>query len=415
MSRSLYLAALVAIAAPVAAPAREVPFFFKAGDRIVFLGDSITEQYQYSNYLELYLTTRMPEAKFTFLNAGIGGDTAEGGARRFQQHVLDEKPTAITINFGMNDGGYGKFNEDRNKVFREKTAEMLKAAKAAGVRVALCSPNAVDPRVKSNGPEYFETQKQFYAPLKEIAAEHGAVYAEQYGVTRAAIEQMIKDDPTADKAKPYYDGFHTSPPGAMLMAHAILTQLQAPALVSSVAITNGEAKTEYCTVSDLTVTDSGVSFTRLDQALPLPLQEDWLSMLPYMNELNDLNLYTLQVTGLKAGNYDVQIDGVTVQSTTAEALAKGINLGNLRKGPIFEHAQQVFQAITQKNFVNMQRFRGTILTNPPQWIAKDTRELWNRDKLAQSQKLLAEIEKQQAQVWKLAMPKEHKFAVVASK
>src|SRR5438105_2550264 len=35
-------------------------FFFKRGDSIVFLGDSISEQYQYSSYIELYLTTRFP-------------------------------------------------------------------------------------------------------------------------------------------------------------------------------------------------------------------------------------------------------------------------------------------------------------------------------------------------------------------
>jgi hypothetical protein len=32
-------------------------FFFKSGDRVLFLGDSITEQYQYSTDIELYLTT----------------------------------------------------------------------------------------------------------------------------------------------------------------------------------------------------------------------------------------------------------------------------------------------------------------------------------------------------------------------
>src|SRR4051812_43296048 len=69
-------------------------FFFKPGDRIVFLGDSITEQYQYSTDIELYLTTRFPTGNFTFLNAGIGGDTANGGAGRFKAHVLDDKPTA---------------------------------------------------------------------------------------------------------------------------------------------------------------------------------------------------------------------------------------------------------------------------------------------------------------------------------
>ncbi len=66
-------------------------FFFKAGDRVLFLGDSITEQYQYSTDIELNLTTRFPNWNCLFLNAG----TATGGAGRFATHVLAEKPTAI--------------------------------------------------------------------------------------------------------------------------------------------------------------------------------------------------------------------------------------------------------------------------------------------------------------------------------
>ena len=46
---------------------------------------------------------------------------ANGGAGRFKAHVLDEKPTAVTINFGMNDGGYGAFNPNANKTYVEKT------------------------------------------------------------------------------------------------------------------------------------------------------------------------------------------------------------------------------------------------------------------------------------------------------
>src|SRR5438876_10672897 len=90
-------------------------FFFRSGDRILFLGDSITAQYQYSTDIELYLTTRFPKWNITFLNAGIGGDTATGGARRFSNQVLAEKPTCVTIDFGMNDGGYGGFNESRHQ------------------------------------------------------------------------------------------------------------------------------------------------------------------------------------------------------------------------------------------------------------------------------------------------------------
>ena len=131
-------AARAADTKPVAAADDAQGFFFKPNDRIVFLGDSITAQYQYSTYIELYLTTRMPKGNFTFINAGIGGDTANGGAGRFQNHVLAEKPTAITINFGMNDGGYGAFNPDASKNFVEKTAAMLEMANKAG-RGSRCS------------------------------------------------------------------------------------------------------------------------------------------------------------------------------------------------------------------------------------------------------------------------------------
>jgi lysophospholipase L1-like esterase len=141
-------------------------FPFKEGDRVMFLGDSITEQYQYSSDIERYLATRFPAWKLSFMNAGIGGDTATGGANRFQQHVLDEKPTIVTINFGMNDGGYGGFDANRHKPYVENTTKMLTMAKDAGVRVVLISPNAVDWRKNKDRLVYLETQKQFYAPLK---------------------------------------------------------------------------------------------------------------------------------------------------------------------------------------------------------------------------------------------------------
>jgi lysophospholipase L1-like esterase len=388
-------------------------FFFKPGDRVVFLGDSITEQYQYSTYMELYLTTRFPKANFVFLNAGIGGDTAHGGAARFQSHILDEKPTALTINFGMNDGGYGKFDENRNKVYREKTAEMLKRAKDAGVRVALCSPNAVDPRVKSNGQEYFETQKQFYAPLKEIATQGGAAYADQYGVTRAAIEAMTKDDPKAEKAKPYYDGFHTSPPGGMLMAHAILTQLKAPALVSHVGHSVGSGVKEIgCKVADLKSSDTEVSFTRTDDALPLPIQKDWLPMLPYTNQLNDLNRYELLITGLKEGSYDITIDGTKVATHTNKELAAGVNLGNATTGPVFDHAQQVLNAINAKNNLVRSRFFDVLRFNPPGWVKIENLA---EQKKAEAAKRLPAIEAAQKKVNELAQPKPHKWEVKAAK
>ena len=71
---------------------------------------------------------------------------------------------------------------------------------------------------KALAREYFETQKQFFAPLKDVAAKHGAAYVDQYTITRTATDKMGVDDPMAKTAVPYGDGFHTSPPGGLDMA-----------------------------------------------------------------------------------------------------------------------------------------------------------------------------------------------------
>lgn len=386
-------------------------YFFQPKDRIVFLGDSITEQYQYSTYMELYLTTRFPKADYFFLNAGIGGDTAQGGANRFRSQVLAEKPNKVTINFGMNDGGYGKFNPQANKVFIERTRDMLRMAKEAGVKVALVSPNAVDPRNKSNGAEYVETQKLFYAPLAGAAKEFGVPFVDQYAITRAAQDLMAKDDPKAEKAKPYPDGFHTAGPGGMLMAHAILTGLGSPAVVSEATIDAAQAKStgKDCEITDLKANETAVSFQRLDAAMPWPIQKDWLPMLPYTNQLKDLNWYGLKVAGLKEGNYAVKIDGEEVARFTASQLAEGVNLGNVTSGNVWKHGTALLQAIDAKNRVVHGRFRGVHLAQIPDWLA----DVASERKPVELEKRMKQITEAQAKVNELAKPKAHTFSVVA--
>jgi lysophospholipase L1-like esterase len=413
MPRLLTFALSLAVFGPAVAADPPKDFFFRPRDRVLFLGDSITEQYQYSTDIELYLTTRFPGADFFFLNAGIGGDTANGGAGRFQGHVLDEKPTAVTINFGMNDGGYGKFDEGRNKQFVEKTAAMLKMAKAAGVRVALISPNAVDRRLKSNGAEYLETQKQFYAPLKGIAEQFGVPFADQYAITRAASERMENDDPKAATAKPYPDGFHTASPGGLLMAWAILTELGAPALVSDVTIDAkaGTVAAKQCAVEKVVATATEVSFTRADEALPLPVQKDWLPMLPYTNGLKDLNWYGLTVKGLTAGDYAVKIDGVEVGRYTAAQLADGVNLGTATAGPVWEQGSKVFRAINDKNKIVHGRFRGVVMPPVPDYL----KDVAAERKPAELKKRMDQIAAAQAEVNRMVRPTPHRFEVVAAK
>ena len=392
----------------VASAAQPDDFFFKKGDRIVFLGDSITEQYQYSTDIELYLTTRFPDWDLTFLNAGIGGDTATGGAHRFANHVLAEKPTAVTIDFGMNDGGYGAFDQGRFDNYVKNTEVMLKAAKDAGVRVALISPNAVEVRTAPNLKTYLETQKQFYAPLKDLAEKYQVPFVDQYAVTRAVMEKIAADNAPV-KAFPG-GGVHTGPGGGLLMAHTILVGLKAPAVVSDLEIDAAAkkvGKATGCKADKVEGGAEGVSFERTDEALPLPVQKDWRDILPYVDQLKDLNDYGLKVSGLKDGKYALSIDGKDVATFTAADLAGGVNLGNLGSGPLFDQGQEVFKAINEKNDLLHHRFRDVVMKGAPGGDeAKKQEELKKR---------MDEIDARQAAIYKLDQPKTHQFELKAVK
>ena len=212
----LLLLILVLGCAPLAAAEPQADFFFHKGDRIVFLGDSITQQYQYSTDIELYLTMRFPRGDMLFFNAGISGDTATGGANRFAEHVLAEEPTAITINFGMNDA----FGAHNTIPYIKNTELMIQAAKKASARVALLSPNAVDVRAKPALKSQLIAQEKFYAPLRELARKHNISYVDQYTVTRKALEKIATDNASVH---PFPDGVHTDGAGGLLMAHLSLS------------------------------------------------------------------------------------------------------------------------------------------------------------------------------------------------
>ena len=396
--------------APADSDSRSKDFFFRKGDRVLFLGDSITEQYQYSNYIELYMTTRFPAGEMTFLNAGIGGDTATGGAGRFKAHVLDEEPTAVTIDFGMNDGGYGGFNAGNAANYAQKTEAMLKAARAAGVRVALISPNAVDVRARPGLQTYLETQQRFYAPLKNLAARYEDPFVDQYAVTRRVLEKLAADN---SPVHPFPDGVHTNPAGGLLMAHSILVGLHAPAVVSDVKVDAAarEAKGTRCTVGTVEGGADGVSFVRTDEALPMPVEKDWRPLLPYLAELRDLNYYGLSVSGLNGDKFKVMIDGSPVGTFTAKELAAGVNLGNAASGPVHEQGRKVLEAINAKNNLVHDRFRGVVMFQAPDWL-KDVAAERKPTELLRRKKL---IDTRQAEVYKLARPKAHRFEVKAAR
>src|SRR5262249_52884273 len=91
-------------------------FALRDGDRVVFYGDSITDQRRYTTFIETYVLTRFPKLDIRFVHSGWGGDRVGGGGGgpidvRLWRDVLPYNPTVVTIMLGMNDGGYRAFDQ----------------------------------------------------------------------------------------------------------------------------------------------------------------------------------------------------------------------------------------------------------------------------------------------------------------
>jgi lysophospholipase L1-like esterase len=366
---------LVALVALSAAPARAADkadkFFFKDGDVVVMIGDSITEQRLYSSYVEMWTVTRFPAWKLTFRNVGIGGDTSTGGNRRFQRDVVRFKPTAMTVDFGMNDGGYGAFKEDRFNAYFKGLQGMADQAKEAKIRTAWITPQPLDNadpgKEALKTPPYNATLEKFSEDgVKEIAKKNDGLFVDQFHPYLKVLDKArAEQDPY--KRITAGDAVHPGPAGQSLMAASILKGLSLPKLVASVEIdaAKGSATAaKNCTAAQVGAKDGGVAWEQRDDALPF-FPPEASGILKWSPVLEDLNDYRLKITGLKEGKYEVRVGGKAVATYGADELAKGVNLATAvlqdvpekDRNPVLAQALAVKDAVVKKtNYFHDQIF-----------------------------------------------------------
>ena len=368
---SLVLAApwLVSAADSAASPDAK-DFFFKDGDTIVMIGDSITEQHLYSNYVEMWTVSRFPLWKLTFRNVGIGGDRSPGGNGRFKRDVLAYKPTAMTVDFGMNDAGYRDFDQNLFDKYMDGLQGIADQARQANIRVAWITPQPTERREPGGQlAGYNRTLERFSEGVREIAQKNRGLFVDQFHPYLANMEKARAQDPKAVIMGG--DKIHPGSPGQSVMAWAILKGLHFRSLVSSVAIDlkyKEAPKTANCRVSEVKVVLDkgdmhGLSFERTDNALPF-FPADGKSILKWAPVLEDLNQYGLKIKGLPSGRYEVRLGGKRVAEYTGEELSEGVNLAGpaLVDGPVANQVNAVWTAVKDKNrYFHDRIFRGVVL------------------------------------------------------
>lgn len=338
---------------------------FKAGDRIAFVGNSITDGGHYHSYIWLYYMTRYPGQRITCYNTGIGGDQVSQIYDRFDADVLSKKPNVLTLTWGMNDTGYFEwYRADAQDVVAKKLENSYKyygmleekLKQRADIRKIYIGTSPYDETTKFTTKNIYPHKTQALDKVVDFqqaaARRNGWGFVDFYHPMTAINHEHQAKDSTFSLTP--NDRIHPDNDGHMVMAYLFL---KAQGLdhkpVADISIDAAKMqilKAGNCRITGLTATSSGAAFNYLANALPYPLdtiprswgnhksQAEAMKLVPFMKEFNQ---ESLTVKGLKQGSYDLAIDDEKIGSWTDQQLAAGINMAELTQTPQYQQAIQV--------------------------------------------------------------------------
>ncbi len=174
----------------------------KGEDRVVFMGDSITERWKIEG-----ANGSFPGKPY--INRGISGQTTPQMLVRFRQDVIDLKPKVVVILGGIND-----IAENTGPMTLEETegnlASMAELAAANHIRVVMCSVTPAFDFPWRPGLTPAPKVAALNAWIKAYAVEHGHVYVDYY--------TAMKDERGGLPPNLSADGVHPLPAGYAIMA-----------------------------------------------------------------------------------------------------------------------------------------------------------------------------------------------------
>jgi lysophospholipase L1-like esterase len=330
------------------------------GDMVVFLGDSITQQCLYTQYVEDYLVTRLPRTQLKFHNSGVGGDKAADALARFERDVAAYKPKYVTVLLGMNDGSYQPYEPMIFEAYRSGMRTLIDKIVAIGATPILITPTMYDARAARARPakfdpmraEYYNSTLAYYgAWLREIAVENGYGFADMYGPLNSLTLATRKKDP---KFTLIADAVHPGAGGQAVMAGALIADLGLPTRVATLSLSSdddGDAKVlaQGGKVSDAKFTSDGLEFTFLADSLPWVLPDDAKEGYDLAHFGHRLSRDALEVHGLKPGKYQLLVDDQPIGIFSSQDLEDTVELQGKTTLPQVEQAAAVAKLNQQRN------------------------------------------------------------------
>lgn len=334
---------------------------FRDGDRVAFVGDSITHMGYYVRIISDYYVTRFPDKDIKFFQIGQGGSRAKHCLQWCQQMVVSKKPNVVAVMFGMNDVGRKDYVAQPSQEQVESQKKSLdEYARSMRELTRLIDAKLGNPRRYFLTPTpYFDaadkragTQNQMgvnaglaaaSAIVRDEWREHGGTLVDFNAAYNSFFREWRGSD---DRQITGWDRIHPLEGGHLLMAYWFLKAQNADRIVSDIRLHGNRVVCAInADVTDLAATNGYVSFTVLEKALPMPFlpgdSAKVQKMLPLAEELNQevLTFYPPQ-----DGEWLLKIDGRDIVKASEKKWIKGINIAFNEKTPQFEQAQRVAEA-----------------------------------------------------------------------
>jgi lysophospholipase L1-like esterase len=387
--------AVFAVSAAVAAFAAEAKL--QEGDFVAVIGDSITEQKQYSVFIEDYLLMCQPAAKLRAMQFGWGGETAGGYKGRMANDTLPFKPSVATTCYGMNDGGYRPFDENsQGKSYRGAQTAIVQTFKQAGLRlIVVGSPGCVDADTFRRDPAaakmYNETLAKLRDIAKEVAAKEEVAFA---NVHDAMIDAMTKAK--AKYGKDYHvgggDGVHPAANGQVVMAYAFLKAMGCDGNIGTITVDLAAGKAEAteghkvlsCKDGEIEVESARYPFCFSGDPKDTNATSGIIEFCPFNQ---DLNRFTLVVKGAKGDNVKVTWGKASKEFPAAD-LAKGVNLAaEMLDNPFCEPFRKVDDAVRKQQGFETPMIKDLINKLPSmERIVPEEKEAFDRVRAALAKK-----------------------------
>jgi lysophospholipase L1-like esterase len=203
-----------------AVPVRSAEVAVKDGEKIAFMGDSITAGGWDSvvGYIKLVVNgLESAGVKATPIPAGVGGHKSNNMLSRLDHDVLAKKPEWMTLSCGVNDVWHGARGVPLDK-YKENITAIVDKCKAAGTKVMILTSTVIGEEAVNDNNKKLADYNDF---LRSLAKEKGCLLAD----LNADMQEYFKKAEAAGRQRGRLltaDGVHMNAEGNVVMALGVL-------------------------------------------------------------------------------------------------------------------------------------------------------------------------------------------------